>query len=316
MAAIFCAIVLQTSLGIIQNRTGKLAGLMLDKGSGQLLDYQYTVPGIEHYTRATGTTYDSHSLGLYLAMLAPYAFVFSIYTPSIKWRHRLLSGLFFLLAMAVLVLTFSRSAWLACGISLCVTIAVFFKWKDKYIIPTLIIAFIMAFFLAPWAVGYIYERFASAPENLMTARYDQYGVALRIWRDHFLFGIGAGNYMEALKTYRTSSNMLLPVHNVFLWVAADTGLFGVVVFLGVILSALRRLWKLVKVKHTLFSRVALAALTGLVAYLLDGLTNPLFRESVVYMMFWFTIALSVALPQIEHDERFSEANRHAKLSNE
>lgn len=218
--------------------------------------------------------------------------------------------------MAVLVLTFSRSAWLSCGFSLCVTIAVFFKWRDKYIIPTLIFAFIMAFFLAPWAIGYIYERFAFAPEKLMTARYDQYRVALRIWRDHFLFGIGAGNYMEALKTYGTSSNMLLPVHNMFLWVGADTGLFGVVAFFGVIFSALRRLWKLVKVKHTLFSRVALAALTGLVAYLLDGLALPLFRESVVYMMFWFTIALSVALPQIEHHERFSEANRHAKLSNE
>ena len=316
MAAIFCAIVLQASLGIIQNRTGKLAGLMIDKGAGKYINDQYIVPGIENITRATGTTYDSHALGLYLAMLIPYAFVFSVYTHSIKWGHRLLSGLAFLLAAATLVITFSRSGWLSCGFSLCVTIAVFFKWRDKYIIPTLIGAFIISLPLAPWAISHMYERLFHAPDHIMTTRYDQYWVALRIWRDHFLFGNGAGNYMEALKTYRTSSNMLLPVHNVFLWVAADTGLFGVVAFFGVIFSAIRRLWKLVKVKHTLFSRVALAALTGLVAYLLDGLALPLFRESVVYMMFWFTIALSVALPQIEHDERFSEANRHAKLSNE
>jgi hypothetical protein len=316
MATLFCAIVLQASLGITQNRTGRFAGLMIDKGAGKHIDDQYIVPGIENYTRATGTTYDSHSLGLYLAMLIPYAFVFSVYTPSIKWGHRLLSGLAFLLAAVTLVLTFSRSGWLSCGFSLCVTIAVFFKWGDKYIIPTLIGAFIISLPLAPWAISHMYERLFHAPDQIMTARYDQCWVALRMWRDHFLFGIGAGNYMEVLKTYRTSSEMLLPVHNVFLWVGSDTGLFGVVAFYGVILSAIRRLWKLVKVKHSQFSRVALAALTGLVAFLLDGLTNPAFREAVVYMMFWFTISLSVALPQIEHDRRFSEVNQQAKLSGE
>lgn len=307
IAAIFCAIVLEAGLGVVQNRTGRFAGLMLDKGSGERIDYQYTVPGIEHYTRATGTTYDSHSLGLYLAMLAPYAFVFLVYTPSIRWGYQLLSGLVFLLAMVVLVLTFSRSAWLSCGLSLCVTIAVFCKWRDKYIVPTLIFASIIAVILAPWAISYIYERFVSAPEKIMTARYDQYKVASKIWLDHFLLGSGAGNYMEALNTYNISGGTKLPVHNTFLWVAADTGLVGVVGFFGIIIAGLLRLWKIVRLRQGLLSRVALAALTGLVAYLLDGLTNPLFRESVVYLMFWFTISLSVSLPHILGDKGLSQA---------
>jgi O-antigen ligase len=112
--------------------------------------------------------------------------------------------------------------------------------------------------------------------------------------------------MEVLNTYNISGGTKLPVHNTFLWVAADTGLLGVVGFFGVIIAGLLRLWKIVRLRQGLLSRVALAALTGLVAYLLDGLTNPLFRESVVYLMFWFTISLSVSLPHILGDEGFSE----------
>ncbi|MGH8526075.1 MAG: hypothetical protein ACREXY_18295, partial [Gammaproteobacteria bacterium] len=64
LGAIAFAIVLEAGLGAYQVSTGKLLGIALDKGAGgDALSYQYSVPGTEGRYRATGTCYDSHSLG-------------------------------------------------------------------------------------------------------------------------------------------------------------------------------------------------------------------------------------------------------------
>jgi len=304
IAAVFFAIFIESIIGMFQYHTGMFTGLILDKGAGsERLDYQYVVPGIEGVSRATGICYDSHSLGLYLAMLLPYPFVFLLYSHYVRWSQHIVSGVFFLIGMIALIMSYSRAAWLSAAISLSFAIIVFLKWREKYIVPSIVLMLFVILIPAPWAMVRIYERFATAPPETMTIRYDQYTVAFNMWLDNPLFGFGVGNYMKALDIYNTNSSAPVPVHNVLLWLAADTGLFGVLAFYGIIIAALRRLWIIIKQHHYPDCRIALAVATGLVAYVLDGLTNPLFRESTVYMMFWFLMAMSVALTRLHSEIR-------------
>jgi O-antigen ligase len=288
----------------MQYQTGKFRGLMLDKGAGsERLDYQYSVPGIEGLSRATGTSYDSHSLGLYLAMLLPYPFVFLPYSRYVSWSRRIVSGGVFLLGVATLLITFSRSGWLSAAIALCLALLVLLAWHGRHAVSSVLVLLGLSLLPLPWAASRIHERFDTAPPEIMTARFDQFSVALHMWRDHPFFGFGAGNYMKALDLYNTNGSLDLPVHNVLLWIAADTGLLGVLAFYGIIVSALRRLWILIRQHRDPDCRMALAVATGLVAYVLDGLTNPLFREATVYMMFWLLIAMSVVLPRLQRKTR-------------
>jgi len=308
-AAVFFAIFFESVIGIMQSLTGMFRGLILDKGAGSdQLNYQYAVPGIEGLSRSTGTSYDSHSLALYLCMLLPYPFVFSFYSQYVRWPKRIVSGLFFIIGMLALITTYSRSGWLSAAISLSLAVIVFLKWREKYIVLSIVLMFLVLMIPAPWAIDRIYERFVSAPPEIMTARYDQFTVALNIWMDNPFFGFGIGNYLKALEIYNTNWSLNLPVHNVFLWVAADTGLLGVVTYYGIIIAALRRLWILIRKHRHPGCRIALAVFTGLIAYMLDGLTNPLFRESVVYMMFWFSVALSVAMTRIYLEKEIGTTN--------
>lgn len=295
---VFILILLESLLGLFQYSTGKLVGLAIDRGSGERLNQQHTVPGIEHRHRATGTLYESHTYGIFMAILAQFAFV----TMAAKLHgrvYRAVAGVLFMFAMLAVLVSFSRSAWLSCGIVLGVAWVVhIFIWRDRTImLPTIIFGLVLVA-LSPWWISIVYERFASAGGELISERFDQYPVAWDIWSDHFLFGYGVGNYMEALEIYNVPGAAPLPVHNVFLWVGAESGLFGVITFFGLFLAAMSRSWKLIRKENVRIARVSLAIYCGLAAYLLDGLSDPLYREPVVYMMVWVLIGASVALTRI------------------
>src|SRR5207237_5223343 len=114
-------------------RRGQLRGLMLDKGAGgEQLDYQEPVSGIEDVTRATGTLYDSHALGLYLAMLLPYTVVLSFLGP-VPGHNRFFSILIFALGLIGLVVTFSRSGWLSCALSMAVAWGILLKLGGRQV---------------------------------------------------------------------------------------------------------------------------------------------------------------------------------------
>jgi O-antigen ligase len=138
---------------------------------------------------------------------------------------------------------------------------------------------------------YTVQSFATA----LDLRWQQYELAVRIWLMNPLTGYGAGNYMHGAKLYGNEFTELLPVHNVSLWILADTGIIGAIAFHGVLLAAVRRFWRLVRLRAGIVSRIALGGLTGLVACFVDSLTEPLLRAPTIFAVFWSFIALSVCL---------------------
>lgn len=301
IGSIIFVIFLESALAVVQYSTGKLVGLALDRGAGVRLDQQYAVPGIEHRSRATGTCYESHTFGLYLSMLAQFAFILMAEAFD-KARYRRVSSVLLGVALLAVLVSFSRAAWISCGAALAMACFVHIRlWNERKVLKPILAGGLVVLILSPWILSIVIERFVSA-EGLLSARFEQFPVAWHIWSDHFVFGFGVGNYMEALKVYNTPGIIPLPVHNVLLWIGAEAGLVGVVAFYGILFSALTRLWGIIRNLDDPNRRLALAIFCSLVAYALDGLTDPLYREPNIYMMFWTLIALSVALVRMADAE--------------
>lgn len=296
LGSVAFAILAEAAIGLLQWRGIVPPGLILDKGSGQgdRLQQQYLVPGIEHLNRATGSLYDSHALGTYLAMLAPFTVVF-LFRPGLgrAWRFVLLAMLG--LCAATVVVTYSRSAWLSLFISLGISVAVLVRWREKGVVPVVLMTIAAGVLTAPWVFMRAFSRLFEAPTELLLARFEQFPIAWILWQKNFLFGIGAGNYMEEMDLHNVGWALPEPVHNVALFLAAETGLFGVVAYYGLVATIALRLWRLTKAPADPERRIALALLAGLAAYIFDGMSNPIFREPVIYMMFWVIAGLSVAL---------------------
>lgn len=296
LGAVAFAISAEGIIGLLQFGGVLPPGLILDKGSGtgDRLEQQYLVPGIEHLNRATGSLYDSHALGTFLAMLAPFTVAF-LFRERLGPALRLAILALLLLAVGTAVVTYSRSAWLSLFISLGVTVSVLAAWREKGVVPAVLVTVTLGILTAPWVFMKAFSRLFEAPTELLTARFEQFPIAWILWQKNFLFGIGAGNYMEEMDQQNVNWVLNEPVHNVALFVASETGLFGVVAYYGLVVATALRLWRLARGGVEPDRRIALALLAGLAAYIFDGMSNPIFREPTIYMMFWVGVGVSVAL---------------------
>jgi O-antigen ligase len=300
LAALCVIAYFEFALASYQAMTGKLTSLILDRGAGVNLSSQYVVPGIEQRHRATGTCNESHGFGLFMAITAQWLAV-GMFHQGLSRLLRLAAALAFCCVLVGLLLSYSRSAWLAGIIALLIVWGVHLIWGERQVIPTTILAMLFGMAMFPWALSLVVERFATS-EGLLAARFEQYPIAWSIWKDHFLFGYGAGNYMWALETYNRQGALELPVHNVFLWIGAEMGLVGVIAYFGLVGLVMVRAVRHMRTFPSGTARVGLAVLGSLMASLLDGLTDPLYREPVVYMLFWIALGVGTALRRLERTQ--------------
>jgi O-antigen ligase len=298
----FFAILLESAFAFYEYTTGNV-GIGLAKGNTQSEDYgrQYKVPGHDEF-RAAGTTNDSHTLGLYFIMLLPLPFAFGV-VPFLRPKIRAMIMAVFVIGLLGLIITFSRSALLAFAIAISFMIVwLVFVWKQKSVLGLVVIILIASAIIYPKAYTSIYDRFFNAPEGIMSARFDTYYTALDIWKKNILLGYGPGNYIEALndpsirgQTAMGDWDVQLPVHNAFLWIAADQGLLGVISFFGIILITFFSCFELLKINEKMIQCLALAFATAIIGYSLDGLTDPMFRESVPYSQLWICIGIIMSI---------------------
>lgn len=299
LAAMGFAIGLEVAIGAAQFTTGKLTGLGLDKGAGgYLLSNQDIVPGTEGYSRAAGISYDSHALGHFLALLNPFALVL-VLTPGLRRVVRLACMAACAVAVVGIMLSLSRSAWLGSLISVTIGIALMLiYWRERHIVPSIAGLITLAAVITPFLSSYIYERFHQSPWGTLWERVQLLLLGGYIFTLYPIFGVGPANSLPYI--YRLDWMWQAPkiLHNVILWIAVELGIFGLIPFLAIHVVAAWRLFSLVRRRRDIAGRLALAALIAMMATVLNGMTEPGFREPNVYETFWLLIALSVALPRL------------------
>lgn len=301
---ILIAIMMESSLGLYERLTGNV-GIGLSKGGAESLGEQRIVPGIENEIRATGTTTDSHTLGLYYAMILPIPFVLLMMNFLKSSTRVVMAGVLVFGAIGLLV-TFSRAAWLSFAIAMIIAIIIIlFSWKQGKSIFVALCIIATVTLLYPKTFEMVYDRLTEAPSEVLSSRYDMNWVALDIWTDNFLFGYGAGNYARALDDPDTTivgDRDDLPVHNAYLYTAAEVGIVGLIAFYSVILLAISRCYKMLKCEDLLLRGLALAILTGFLGYLLDGLTDPMFKAPVPFMHLFICMGLSSSFERLSKEQ--------------
>ena len=115
-------------------------------------------------------------------------------------------------------------------------------------------------------------------------------------RSCFLTGVGVGEvaFAEAYGDYALSGIESAPhAHNLFLQITIELGVMGLIVFLILILMLLRSSFSLFRVRSfDHFTSVAgLAFIAALMALLLNGMTEYVWYNNRIYLLFWFVVGL-------------------------
>lgn len=186
-------------------------------------------------------------------------------------RQNILKNFHFLVIFMVgILISFSRSAWLATGLF---TMMIFFqqvlKVNFKQILLVLVIGiFILVVFSLDQV---ILARVVNFSLQSWSERMIYSDIAWSIISVNPLLGIGAGNFVSAMRFYEPlamSPWMYQPVHSFFLMIAAETGLAGLFFWLVALAGMIKMV--LISMRRQVMDqkshgKIYLALFTGLLA---------------------------------------------------
>lgn len=227
-------VTLVAGFGLVQKVLGQGWSERFSKGTLTKLGYPEGINYVAGESdtsayRLNSTFAHPNVLGAYLALALPF-FISLLWLYRKRWQSALLAaGL--LIVVACLFFTGSRAAWIAVG-----AIALFyaiFGFLDKRMIitgVTVLLIMVLAFaILAP--PSFVKKRFVSlSATEAAKARIYQYTLAIDVFIEHPIFGIGMG--MEGKRVEMNNiRQMWAAVENVYLTYLVSNGLVGLVTLL-------------------------------------------------------------------------------------
>lgn len=248
--AIGASSVFQSIIGFFQFLRGKSVGLkylgeaVIAEGTGNVA--RVAVDGA-HFLRAYGTMPHANILAAFLILgliSLLYLFLHCLRQGKLlrfaAARIALISSGIFIILLG-LALTFSRSGWIVAIISLLFFLLLFFIRKSEGVslqplILVLSLSFALIFFLLGWTIIPRAHLERSDPSVDYRILYNKMGVQLIL--DNPL-GVGIGNQTLVSKDREMYQSLGIakssdwqPVHNIYLLMASEIGIFGLLAFLS------------------------------------------------------------------------------------
>lgn len=213
-----------------------------------------------------------------------------------KWKPLLIALAGMGLALIALLLTFSRGAWVAFIVAFLVAFVlsrVPFTVKATLLVGS---AFAVVVFFAVYVDPlFIQKKILGVGDNRSALSRVYMGIAaLEIFRDHPM-GVGLGNYPLIFPYYRPAFILprLVQSHTAYLTVLVETGVFGLIGFMWLILRVgIRALVTTFRAADAQLQALSVGALAALTALLVQSLTYSF--ESSKFLWLTFGLCLAVA----------------------
>ena len=273
--------------------------------------------------RIAGPLSDPNFYAQILVVLVPLA-LYRVWDES-SLRLKAIAAYAFAVTMLALVFTYSRGGALALAIVLLLA-AINKKVKVQYLLLGLLVLAPLIILIPKQFEGRLSTLTQLIPgqdespvhlDSSFQERILLMRTAWEMFSDRPFFGVGAGNYSEYYEEYSPRVGSIVSSyedfgkprfpHNLYLEVAAETGLVGLVVFATIIVLTLLRLrsaHKLFKAAGDLHSASLVISLAlGFIGYLITSL----FLHGDYIRYFWLLVAISVAAKNIAEQQRKLEA---------
>ncbi len=263
--------------------------------------------------RVVSTLENPNVLAEYLIMILPIAVVGFLTQKSLSGKMLyLFSGG---ILCACLIFTWSRGAWLGILIAMMLFLLMYSK---KILVAGLFGVLAVPFlpFVLPQSVLDRFLSIGNLGDTSTSYRVHIWEGTLNMLRDHFLGGIGVGTgvFGEIYPRYSLSGIESAPhSHNLYLQILVETGILGLILFLIVLFTFVRHNFTFFAKPLPTVPRLHNAALfCGILAVLAQGMTDYIWYNYRVYLVFWLMIGLTVATARTALRENQTAQNRTAK----
>lgn len=253
--------------------------------------------------RVVSTFENPNVLAEYLIMLIPLSLALTLISGGRSIKAGAL--ITFAASLLCLVFTWSRGAWLGFLFST----VVFFLIYSKKIFALFVSCIVLIPFLPFVLPDSIINRFSSIGNLADTStsyRFNIYSGVIRMLDDYWLSGIGTGlpAFSQVYPKYSLSGIESAPhSHNLFLQIITEHGAIALIVFLFIILLYTQSVFTFSKYETRKTKLAASALMCGVFAILIQGLTDYVWYNYRVYLIFWLVIGMTTAIRRCHRSTR-------------
>lgn len=245
--------------------------------------------------RVTSTFGNPNVYGTYLLLVIPLSGALVIYAKSIFYKFCAL-GITGLLLIA-LGLTYSRG----CYVALAAALFVFLILVERRLIVLFAAGLIVMPFVLPAGIIARIVSIVDFTDTSTMYRISIWQASLRMLGDFWMAGIGQGPeaYNNVYPYYAFSAVTALHSHNLYLQIFLETGIVGLLVFIGILACFFRTQFSFMRhtaeKKRKLLSAAMTAAVVG---FLIQGIFDHAFYNYRVMLIFFLYIGLANALTEV------------------
>ncbi len=256
-------------------------------------------------------------LHAFASFIMPLVFIaISRFMTMSTWRHRIWTGPLAVMGGLALVLTYTRASWMGFILGFAWLLAV--GAMRRMIRPRRVLFLVDAIVLVVvLLLPKIMIRLSHSYSAAYTERVLLMKMAWNVITAHPLLGVGAGAYGYVFQDYltpelREKGVWVYMVHNIYLRRWAETGLFGLLSFLGVFAVGLRQALVCTRSRDPAMSSVALGWSTGLIALLWEMFwdTNLGFSAN---SLIWLLFGLMLVIKRLDAEQALVERRQEAKV---
>lgn len=215
---------------------------------------------------------------------------------SSRWSGRI--GGFFaaVLGLAAIFMTYGRASW----VGLAVAALLFVLLWNRKLLPVLILLGLAVFPVLPDSVFHRILTIFNLKDTSTTSRFPLYSAAFRLLRARPLTGAGLGTdavrqAVKDLNDYHGTAPFV-HAHDVFLQIWAETGLLGLLSFLGAMF------WSIKHAARAAASEgcprpvrlITIGGASALAGILVSGIADYIWNYPRVMLIFWFIVAVTLS----------------------
>jgi putative inorganic carbon (hco3(-)) transporter len=250
--------------------------------------------GLDNSFRSAGPIGDPNFYALVLAVLMPVALM--RLRDETRPSLRLFAGATALLLLAAIVLTYSRG-----GLVTAVAAVVLFVSFARVRAAHVALALVVAVPLVPLIPTTYWARINTIRQgdDSIASREASQAVALQMFTSHPLGGVGANNYPVEYFPYALSLNKPAAAeepHNLYLAVAAETGLLGITTFIAAQALVVRYAWRQRRIALNRNDRPTEGLVTTAMLMLLTYLVGVAFLPIAYPRYLWLLVGLALVAP--------------------
>jgi len=302
VVGLLLALMFQGLLGSYQGVTGQALGLYT---LGEPTEVDRMVLDQTSAFRARGTVGHANGYAMYLVTALPFALAM-IFT-RVKNLWKVFAGIVLCAGTIGLIFSLSRGGWI--GFAAIFTVVMIFAVRRfpnqrRKIALICILALILLLSLSFMGSDLIMARLSSNDHGAAVSRITMAHGALAIIKDHPLSGVGLNNYSLFMPMYDWATYLEhkgpMVVHNVFLLIAAETGIIGLIAFIWFLTGVLKKAWSsAAKTSSDISWIVFVGTFAAYVSLSIHGLVDfSLLWDLTLFTQFWLLAGLVAGFSRI------------------